>query len=315
MAPSKVHPYRFERRYSARTIRMLFAKSGNRCAYPGCDAKLVADETGLDGPEVEGVIAHIYSVSSEGPRPCPLEGVTQEVINGYDNLLLLCRNHHQRIDGQETSYPAELLQEWKRPRATRSLPMSYLPNEFEKFSWLGPSFTMCVLDGSIAHVGAPVMRVERKQGLLSGTREVHQVDRQLWISLDNGREFDLTLRNLDPPARDGARVSLLILFNGDGDALPYSIWNHATRTWARLNSLRSGLNWSLTRREWMVAAATTVIVSGVGTWFPRVMRLPMSDDSALPIVGFLLICGGAAVLRHWLLWGRAAQAERAVTIV
>lgn len=82
-----------ERYYTPTTIKTLFALSGNRCAFPGCDEQL----TSPSWAKVKGEIAHIRGLRHGAERhECNFAGV-----NDFENLLVLCPNHHEEIDGLE----------------------------------------------------------------------------------------------------------------------------------------------------------------------------------------------------------------------
>lgn len=100
------------RNYSIRTVKMLFAVSGNRCAHPDCNEPIIANATQDSADLVVGHISHIYAHSNKGPRGNP--EMTDEQRNQADNLMLFCPTHHVIIDGQHEDYPATLLQDWKR---------------------------------------------------------------------------------------------------------------------------------------------------------------------------------------------------------
>ncbi|MEU1548947.1 tetratricopeptide repeat protein [Nocardia sp. NPDC005745] len=91
--------------------RKLFQRCGNVCAFPDCMRKLTADAT-LDDPLVVlGEIAHIIAESNNGPRGrSPL---TKAQRNRYDNLILLCNQHHQLIDSQPDTWTTSRLREMK----------------------------------------------------------------------------------------------------------------------------------------------------------------------------------------------------------
>ena len=91
---------------TADTIRALFAKSGNFCAFPGCTHELVADDE-LYVAE----ICHIEAAEPRGPRYNP--NTTDEVRRGYDNLVLLCHAHHRRVDSDVSTYTVERLRQMK----------------------------------------------------------------------------------------------------------------------------------------------------------------------------------------------------------
>jgi hypothetical protein len=93
-------------------IKRLFAHSGNRCAFPRCTAPIV------DGPTVLGEISHITAASSNGPRYDASQA--DEARNGFDNLILLCPNHHTVIDADLESYTVERLQKMKKEHEAHS---------------------------------------------------------------------------------------------------------------------------------------------------------------------------------------------------
>lgn len=88
---------------TSKTRKELWAKSGNRCAI--CKKEFVSKISEDDGSFIIGDECHIISSSTDGPRYKP--GL--EDYDAYDNLLLLCKNHHREIDENCTSYTEELL--------------------------------------------------------------------------------------------------------------------------------------------------------------------------------------------------------------
>ena len=89
----------------------LWGMSAGRCAYPDCRKVLTKEGNERDGIATVGDIAHIYAHSPDGPRPHP-DGL-YENADGYDNLILLCPNHHREVDGQPNTYSVAVLQQWK----------------------------------------------------------------------------------------------------------------------------------------------------------------------------------------------------------
>lgn len=89
----------------------LWGMSAGRCAYPDCRIVLTKEGNEQDGLVTIGEIAHIFAHSKEGPRPNP-DGFTEQT-NKYENLILLCRNHHREVDGQPNTYSVAVLQRWK----------------------------------------------------------------------------------------------------------------------------------------------------------------------------------------------------------
>lgn len=101
-----------KRNYSQKTLKYLFALSGNKCAYPDCTNPLFEPATEFSKATGINNICHIYAFSENGPRGKP--GLTKEELNSPENLILLCQNHHAMVDGQHETYPADLLKEWKK---------------------------------------------------------------------------------------------------------------------------------------------------------------------------------------------------------
>ena len=107
------------KKISETTIKILWAKSGNRCAFPGCSQTLVEEATTLDGSQVVGEMAHIVAHSNDdGPRSDPT--FPRDKIDLSENLLLLCPTHHTIVDKQANSYVVADLQEWKRIREAKT---------------------------------------------------------------------------------------------------------------------------------------------------------------------------------------------------
>jgi len=68
-------------------LRALFARSGNRCTFPGCTAPLVNEKN-----QFVAQICHIEAAEEGGERFSASQ--TDEERRSYDNLLLLCYPHH-----------------------------------------------------------------------------------------------------------------------------------------------------------------------------------------------------------------------------
>ena len=91
---------------SERDIKILFARSKNQCAYPNC-SEVIVQPSGT----IAGEICHIKARSSKWPRFD--ETQTDNQRHAYDNLILLCRNHHKIVDSEPEKYTVELLKEFK----------------------------------------------------------------------------------------------------------------------------------------------------------------------------------------------------------
>ncbi|HEY9906932.1 MAG TPA: hypothetical protein V6D18_04915 [Thermosynechococcaceae cyanobacterium] len=83
----------------------LLARSGNRCAFPGCSHSVVNEKNKLVAQ-----LCHIEAVAPGGQRYN--DNQTDEERNGYDNLLFLCYGHHVETD-DTSEYPVQRLREIK----------------------------------------------------------------------------------------------------------------------------------------------------------------------------------------------------------
>src|ERR1700693_1887561 len=101
---------------SASTMKRLFARSGNRCAFPKCAVAIVQGET------IVGEICHIKARSKEGPRYDRSQ--TPEERHDYDNLILMCGNHHTVIDDDPDAYTVDRLLRMKRDHESVTTEMS-----------------------------------------------------------------------------------------------------------------------------------------------------------------------------------------------
>lgn len=68
-------------------LRALFAKSGNQCAFPGCNHLLINHKNQLIGE-----VCHIEAAEEGGERYNPNQ--TDEERRNFSNLILLCHEHH-----------------------------------------------------------------------------------------------------------------------------------------------------------------------------------------------------------------------------
>lgn len=105
------------RSYSSKTLKILFAQSGNLCAYPECTNNIIEPATEQSDDQVIGQVCHIHALSEQGPRG--KAGLTAKELNSPENLILLCPTHHAIVDGQHESYPAEKLKKWKQNHESR----------------------------------------------------------------------------------------------------------------------------------------------------------------------------------------------------
>ncbi|MCF8337924.1 MAG: HNH endonuclease [Bacteroidales bacterium] len=97
---------------SLKTHKLLWGRSGNKCAFEECRNDLIADETETDDESIIGEEAHIVAKKEDGPRGKSM--IPIEERDRYDNLILLCRKHHKIIDDQPIHYTVERLKKFKK---------------------------------------------------------------------------------------------------------------------------------------------------------------------------------------------------------
>jgi hypothetical protein len=93
------------------TIKKLFALSGNICAFPDCNQKIFDENHNPIGQ-----ICHIEAAKPGGERFNPNQ--TEEERASFDNLILLCANHHI-VTNDVSNYPVEKLKAMKRSHEER----------------------------------------------------------------------------------------------------------------------------------------------------------------------------------------------------
>ena len=89
------------------TLRFLYGKSGNKCAYPDCTAPIFEGDGTLTGE-----CCHIEAYSPNGARYNT--STSSEEKNAEENLILMCSRHHKIIDTHPEQYSVETLKKYKQ---------------------------------------------------------------------------------------------------------------------------------------------------------------------------------------------------------
>lgn len=117
MAQQKLKEKKPKSRSYSREVRdRLFAVSAGWCEFRDCRTFTLRHEPTLQEGNY-GEIAHNYAFKELGPRPVPVGTVID--VNAIENLMLLCRPCHKRVDDNEDEYPVELLREFKSEHEQR----------------------------------------------------------------------------------------------------------------------------------------------------------------------------------------------------
>lgn len=93
------------------TLRRLYTVSGNQCSFPGCIKPMFNNEGNFVGQ-----ICHISAAMPGGERFDPQ--MTNEQRRSFDNLMLMCYDHHIETN-KENEYPAQRLHQFKKDHEKR----------------------------------------------------------------------------------------------------------------------------------------------------------------------------------------------------
>lgn len=87
------------------TLKLLYVRSGNECAFPGCEHPIFND----DGLYI-AQLCHITAANEGGERFD--KNQTDDERRAFENLLFMCHRHHKETD-DVNKYPVEKLKEIK----------------------------------------------------------------------------------------------------------------------------------------------------------------------------------------------------------
>ena len=98
-------------------MKKLFCVSGNRCAFPGCTSSLVDAASKV----LIGEVCHIKAARPGFARYDPNQSDAER--HGYDNLIIMCCNHHKIIDSDATTWTVQRLRDLKRQHESSTTPL------------------------------------------------------------------------------------------------------------------------------------------------------------------------------------------------
>ena len=101
---------------SARNQNLLWAISGGRCEFEGCNKPLYKDFLTKKRCN-NAYIAHIVADSPDGPRGDAER--SPQLADDIKNLMLLCDCHHRLIDNNANDYPEDRLLDMKQKHEKR----------------------------------------------------------------------------------------------------------------------------------------------------------------------------------------------------
>ncbi|MCA1622468.1 MAG: hypothetical protein LC768_01885 [Acidobacteria bacterium] len=127
---------------SRKTIKKLFALSGNVCAFPKCPMPLIDEDSG----SVIGEMCHIKARNSGGARYDSTQ--TDEQRDAFENLILMCSIHHKVIDDDEESYSVERLEQIKSNYESRPSSSTELTIEQERLEQILETHIRSIIEKS-----------------------------------------------------------------------------------------------------------------------------------------------------------------------
>jgi hypothetical protein len=82
-----------------KAIKLLWSNAAGRCSFTDCNERLTVEQAAHSAPHTLGEMAHIKGNKKGSNRYD--ETQTDEQRDSYENLILLCPNHHTLIDKPE----------------------------------------------------------------------------------------------------------------------------------------------------------------------------------------------------------------------
>ena len=97
--------------FTKQVVRTLQERAGNRCSNPKCRCLTSGPNSVPDKATRIGVAAHVTAAAQGGPRYDPVLSTAdrRSIANG----VWLCQNCARLVDVDETTYPSELLVNWR----------------------------------------------------------------------------------------------------------------------------------------------------------------------------------------------------------
>jgi len=124
---------------TSETLKRLFLLSGNFCAFPGC-SKLMMDENGV----FIGQVCHIEAAEKGGQRFNA--SMTNEERRAFNNLMLMCYEHHKVTDDVK-QYDVARLKQMKSDHEIRfSDPQRAIREKLVDWTELGTATTVTNLE-------------------------------------------------------------------------------------------------------------------------------------------------------------------------
>jgi hypothetical protein len=171
-------------------VKLLFARSSNRCAFPQCVAQLA------HGNILIGEVCHIKGAKPGSARYDPQQSPAER--HGYANLLIMCPTHHSVIDSDRESYTVERLLKIKVDHEAAATPISEEQATAVSQSFTSGTIVNIAQSGGIAaqnfHANNVTLNAAPNMNAEAVKRRVEAIDTLWSIACDLRHEFsDLML--------------------------------------------------------------------------------------------------------------------------
>lgn len=165
---------------SVKTIKRLFAVSGNLCAFPNCPTALIDPASGT----VIGEVCHIKSRRVGGPQHDPSQ--TDGERNVFENLIAMCSPHHKVIDDDPDSYTVERLQQIKCSHEDKASQGMLSKDEQTRFLALLDERIQAILDRDKQSASDEIDTGPDARAILKSLAEKQRqkIDRKEWARSD-----------------------------------------------------------------------------------------------------------------------------------
>lgn len=186
------------RTISSKTSLFLHVRAAGRCEFDNCNTYLLEHEpTGTPGNYAER--AHIWAFSEKGPRG---RGCRPKDIHHIDNLMLLCRNCHTKIDNDPNVYGVAVLRKFKLDHEERIFGLTGLAKDRDTVPFVLKALiagrTMDISDDDMQHAAAPNYLRLREKVEIDLTPLPDSADPNYWASgcsiIDAGTQRLLSIK-------------------------------------------------------------------------------------------------------------------------
>lgn len=178
-------------KYSDSDLKRLCSLTGNMCAFPNCQVKVVTDYD-----IIVGEICHIEGEKPGSARYNPK--MTNKERNSFDNLVVFCSTHHTEVDKNPSRYPVPLL---KKMKTTHE-------NKYRKNPYNMPDQLLNILKVAVNYDEYSLERIHNLLKIFKKLR--NEQTKKLWF---DHIKYMLNGLTIPSPIRQDKQGAILTVFN------------------------------------------------------------------------------------------------------